>query len=387
MTSNRLTITDFTAGGADVVYPAYPSSQQCSTPFISKYTTEIAALAEVGRWLSSTDSRTTMILPPEANIPFVREQDWIENIDPPSVIFSPNPLNLLKNSFSRDTRVATQYPFCHNSVLKRFFYDPEVCYHVNDKTRIHDISKAIPERELVKRRYVKSFVSKNLPCVLKKVTPSAGGDGIFICRTTDDIGKIDLFLGHDKACIVEEYIDDTEINVQFLLPQKEEEEVVPIGHAIKRVSAAGVYLGGRIDQSEKFSDLSPSLQGILLEACRNLRNLGVVGTVGFDVWMEKELIFDVNARLNGNTGWHGSKHAIASHFGHTLLKTVSILSKNPQDDIGALKAATKSGILAVSGGAILGNELKVYAAILGDDDDHLMSNEKYLTKRASISIR
>lgn len=379
----RLSMNEF-LGAPNFSYsicPTYPDTQQHKYASFFNADTKLDGKANTGRWLSTADEHGMLVLYAENKIPFVLTQPWLNAKRKNNIIYSKTPIQNLINQVRLGNKAFTQHPFSEEILFNNYLYDAKVACYANDKSKLSDFTDHHPKRKICHTIELPNILKDLIaPCIIKKSSASAGGDGICICRNQDDIKKITKFLKGANQFIIEEFIEnDIEINAQFIINQNG--TITPLGFAEKRVKN-GIFLGGLINTNTSIESLDQELRIILYNCVNKLKNIGVIGTVGLDVWEKNKKIFDINARLNGNTGWHGNKESISNFYGTTLLKTISIMGSTIT--INDLKTLIKKGVIVVSGGAIESGQFKLYAGIPGNTIEEISKNEKIIAGKNII---
>lgn len=201
-------------------------------------------------------------------------------------------------------------PFLDPALRHLYQIPPDVIVWLNDKL---NLPRYIPASFLA-RRYAcfpdgSSFAAHNgtmpLPCVMK-VSSSASGDGVRLCRTTADFASAQTeYAALSSTIIVEECLDVARsFSIQFGIPFNGEADSEIIGISEQLTTPEGEFVGGIIDPTMLFSTLDGLNQLLLGDVLPMVRRMGWYGVGGFDVLLARSgkfYIVDPNFRMTAMT--------------------------------------------------------------------------------------
>ena len=199
-------------------------------------------------------------------------------------------------------------PFTDPALNAYYQISPELLFLVNDKKKM---AEYIPASELPKKygfyqtgaEFAATSDTIPTPCVVK-ISSSAGGTGVAICRTPEDLENAKKrFSTLEDRIFAEQFIEPKHnLCVQFGIPSDASKPCEIIGFHEQIVKPDGTFLGGIVDPEQKLSckeKLYASLTDTILP---NLRKLGWYGIGGFDVLIDKDdniYWIDPNMRMTG----------------------------------------------------------------------------------------
>lgn len=203
-------------------------------------------------------------------------------------------------------------PFLDQDLWECYQISPELSTYLNDKKNMFDYISAthLPERYALYENgklFAASDTLVPLPCVVK-VSSSASGDGVRMCKKWEDISLAKLeFKDIRSTIIVEKYIDFFyNLGVQFAVPYDSLQPIEIVGVNEQLVTPAGEYLGAIIDERKQYPFLD-KIKGVLLEEILpKVRANGWYGVGGFDVLLGKDNQFyfiDSNFRMTAMTAY------------------------------------------------------------------------------------
>lgn len=186
-----------------------------------------------------------------------------------------------------------------------YWMDADLLNYLNSKAYLSEIvpKQFIPKRTVVESNYLQKELKKwTLPLVLKPGddTPTAGGYGVQICHTDEQLEKAKkLFMQEgSKSVIIEKYVEELE-NYSCQYAYSEKIGLQYLGTSVQITNDEGLYAGNVI-----VSDVPEQV----IEAGRQIMQVGIdkgyVGVAGFDLlWTADGQVqaIDLNFRLNGST--------------------------------------------------------------------------------------
>ena len=203
-------------------------------------------------------------------------------------------------------------PFLDEQLISKYQIPPAVAIWCNDKKNmpLYIDSEYLPTRFAVfegGKAFVESTTTLPLPCVVK-VSSSAGGDGVRICRTPLMLSAAKKRFQHIQGTIfIEQYIHAScNIGVQFGIPFDASQPIRVVGFNRQLTTQQGEYLGAMIDTRTvppSFPAITHVLQDQILP---RIREKGWYGVGGFDVLIDaqgKFYFIDSNFRMTAATSY------------------------------------------------------------------------------------
>lgn len=248
-------------------------------------------------------------------------------------------LQLLQLFREKDQRVVMQYPHPKKEVPEDLYWvKPDVIEYVNDKNKIDELvpSDYVPERKTISYKQMKEEIdNKELtaPVVLKTGDgePTAGGFGVKICTTEEDMLEAIEFFKQTPEIIVEQHIDyHSNICVQYACNTKG--EITYLGNTEQIVSEGGNHKGSWVNVTADMMDAATEAGK---EIMKNAYEKGYVGIAGFDVvFTDTHFYFiDLNFRMNASTGALLLSESIYHTFGKDEIRLNSWTSNLEFDDM------------------------------------------------------
>ncbi|PHK49088.1 L-aspartate--L-methionine ligase LdmS [Staphylococcus edaphicus] len=251
---------------------------------------------------------------------------------------------LKKLAQEQQKKIYFQYIHGEDILTKDYYaLDKDIFVALNNKARIPEWTnnKFLPRREVVKIEDFEAAVSLwEFPFVLKPGDdlPTAGGYGVMICYTEEDLAKAKIRIANAKSetdtIIIEQKVE-AKANYCVQFAYSENEGIRYIGTSKQLTDAYGYYSG-----NQNASDVPEHV----IQAGREIMEIGVskgyFGVAGFDLLLDdNEDVFaiDLNFRQNGSTsmlllepllqdGYHKFYSYISpcdnEHFFTTILKYV-----------------------------------------------------------------
>lgn len=186
-----------------------------------------------------------------------------------------------------------------------YWMDAKLLNYLNSKAYLSEIvpKEFIPKRSVVTSDQLHKELKKwTLPFVLKPGddTPTAGGYGVQICHTEEQLEKAKKLFTQEgaKSVIIEKYVKELE-NYSCQYAYSEKVGLQYLGTSVQITDEEGLYAGNII-----VSDVPEQV----IEAGKKIMQAGVdkgyVGVAGFDLlWTADGEVraIDLNFRLNGST--------------------------------------------------------------------------------------
>lgn len=203
-------------------------------------------------------------------------------------------------------------PFLDRELERYFQIPPDLSVWFNDKK---NLPAYIPTAHLPER-YASFDNGKNFsedgqnfpfPCVVK-VSSSASGDGVRICRTSEDLSKAKKeFIRIRGTIIVEEYIQSAyNVGIQFGIPSNASQPIEIIGINEQLTTAYGEYLGAVVNFHEKIPFVDMIYHVMLSTILPYVRRSGWYGVGDLDVLIREDGHFyfiDCNFRMTAMTAY------------------------------------------------------------------------------------
>lgn len=204
-------------------------------------------------------------------------------------------------------------PYNDESMSKSYQIRPAIIGWLNDKL---NMSHYIPNELLPKRLaffssgrgLAEAARSLDLPCVIK-VSSSSSGDGVYICRSPEDINHAVKQLNNLGVKIfVEEYIEaQRNYGLHFGIPANPDKPIDIIGANEQVTTPAGAFIGGKISSTELPNELKTAAKTLKNHILPTVRALGWHGVGCFDVIMTADgqpRFIDCNFRMTGMSAYH-----------------------------------------------------------------------------------
>ena len=221
-------------------------------------------------------------------------------------------------------------PFLDADLEDCFQISPSLSVWLNDK---NNIPEYIPS-DCYPRRFVTFPNGKalnaadcvfSLPCVIK-VSSSASGDGVLICRKEEDFARAKKkFKSVRQTIFIEEYINYVHnIGIQFGISFDRRKPIKIIGVNEQITTEDGEYMGAIIDRQQRISGVEKIYKLLLDDILPAVRKKGWYGVGGFDVLIDQSGHFyfiDCNFRITAMTAYmyqiknHEIKNSVASFTG------------------------------------------------------------------------
>jgi hypothetical protein len=213
----------------------------------------------------------------------------------------------IKNNVKQGSLVMSQ-PYTDPELTQYYQIAPAKTAYLNDKYNMPDYIDAewLPKR-------LRTFTSGvdllehteaiPLPCVLK-ASSSSSGDGVHICKTTDELERAaqDFKSLHERI-IVEEYIQIKEnYCILFGIPHDATLPADFIGCNEQVIGTNGTFLGGRVPANKLPESARASVKYTLDVLVPRIRSMGWYGIFGLDVLVDaadRNYIIDPNFRMTG----------------------------------------------------------------------------------------
>ncbi|HSX53451.1 MAG TPA: hypothetical protein VLF90_03745 [Patescibacteria group bacterium] len=204
-------------------------------------------------------------------------------------------------------------PYTDNSIAHMYQIPAQLSTWINDKNNMDQYidPKNLPKRQAVYidgEQFGAYHNEIKLPCVVK-VTSSSSGDGVYICRTEQDMEHAMDELRDIKSTIfVEQYIEAKKnYGIHFGIPYDHTKPIDLIGVNEQLTTKDGEFMGGIIETVALPTELLP-LEGYLLdEVLPKIRDMGWYGVGCFDVLCDDQdrlYLIDANFRVTGMSAYH-----------------------------------------------------------------------------------
>lgn len=207
----------------------------------------------------------------------------------------------------RERSLVMAQPFDDEHLRDRCAIDPDVTRWLNDKANMREYIPGayLPETyaSYASGTAFAADVQNYTPCVVK-VASSSSGDGVAVCRLTEDLAMARRkFKDVRGSIIVQEYIESQEnLCVQFGIPAGPEKPVEVIGATRQLTSPMGEFLGGVISQQ---NGIPPTMRDLLVNRilpavrARGWYGIGAIDALIIDD--ERYKFIDPNFRMNATT--------------------------------------------------------------------------------------
>ncbi|WP_212772491.1 ATP-grasp domain-containing protein [Polycladomyces abyssicola] len=207
---------------------------------------------------------------------------------------------MLRKLSKRNEKIVLQYLHPPGELNeKSYWIQPDLLAYLNNKASIDQL---VPEENRPFRSVIKpSEIPHQLPIVIKVASdePAAGGDGVVICRTEEDLRYACQMFKDAESVVVEEFLPIVRnYCVQFVVTAKG--EILYIGSSEQVVNERGRYMGNWFDRREVPEEVILTGRKIIERA----KMLGYVGVAGFDIVITQEghcYVLDLNFRLNSSS--------------------------------------------------------------------------------------
>jgi len=219
--------------------------------------------------------------------------------------------NALKLQISPGELVMAQ-PYIDKELTNLYQIDPNLTIYLNDKKNIPDLA---PEANIIPQygSYANGAEFSNmetekcpLPCVIK-VSSSSAGDGVRICKKTEDIEKAKFdFRTIEGNIIVQKYIKQAkDIAVDFAIPHDPNSPMEIIGLSEQITGENGDYLGGSFCKKDENKSVIRKIHKTILEKILpKMQKMGWYGVGAIDVLVDNNEDFyfiDFNCRMAATT--------------------------------------------------------------------------------------
>ncbi|QLK86536.1 ATP-grasp domain-containing protein [Staphylococcus sp. 17KM0847] len=210
---------------------------------------------------------------------------------------------------------------------EHYAMDKQIFIDLNNKARIPEWTggKYLPKREIVSFDDFESTVRRwSLPLVIKPgdELPTAGGYGVMICYTQEDleqaIGRVKKAREATETLIIEQCIDAVE-NYCVQFAKHPDKGIVYLGAAKQLTNAYGFYNG-----NTNVQDVPQQVIEAGYELMQKGVDKGFIGIAGFDLLVDAQddvYAIDLNYRQNGSTSMlllepvlSGKYHKFYSYF-------------------------------------------------------------------------
>ncbi len=199
------------------------------------------------------------------------------------------------------TQLVMQYPYPEEQLSdSKYWVKPKTLRFLNNKAFLDIL---FPANMVLPYQYIAASepIPKKLelPCVVKVAsdTPTAGGYSVVMCATRADVvAAQQRFSGH--ALLLEKKLVAQSISLQFAMPQ--EGEPIFLGVTEQIVSPEGRFQGNWLAVDVP---CPPAVVAACAEVMRQAQKLGYFGFAGFDVLLENDhgFVVDANFRLTAAT--------------------------------------------------------------------------------------
>ena len=284
----------FSARPAQEINPWMPSNEKLNA--LSARETLIADVPVLVH--AATQTAKARKLFELASIPFPKQ---------PYVYNSKKEYDDILKQWSKDGKeVVLQYIHSKKTIDRNAYWmDAELLNYLNSKAYLREIvpEKYVPEREVIESKDLDKVLQNwELPFVLKPgdETPTAGGYGVQICHTEEQLTEAKKLFTQEGAdhVIIEKYVEEIE-NYSCQYAYSENIGLQYLGTSVQITDDEGVYAGNVM------VDNVP--EGVIKAGCEIMRagvEKGYIGIAGFDLlWTEDREVkaIDLNFRLNGST--------------------------------------------------------------------------------------
>lgn len=166
-----------------------------------------------------------------------------------------------------------------------------------------------PERQAAfsdGKLFMNSIQEFNFPCTVK-ITTSASGDGVRICRNKRELAKVKKeWENVEQEILIEDFIKAKKnIGVQFGILPDPSREIEIIGWSEQVVTKEGEWLGGIIDYTKSTPEIDGLSKLLKEDILPQIRDRGWYGVGGMDVLIgrnkKRYFFIDCNFRVTGMT--------------------------------------------------------------------------------------
>lgn len=239
--------------------------------------------------------------------------------------------DVLKKWSAERKQIVLQYIHDVDTVDRdAYWMDAELLNYLNSKAYLRDIvpDKYVPEREVVSSKQLAEALKRwELPFVLKPgdETPTAGGYGVQICHTNEQLEVAKALFTQEGAenVIIEKYVEEiANYSCQYAYSPKIGLQY--LGTSVQITDDEGIYAGNVM-----VSDVPEAVIQAGLEIMQSGVDKGYIGVAGFDLlWTAEGEVraIDLNFRLNGST----SMLMYADSLGHPAAKFFTYDSVSPE---------------------------------------------------------
>lgn len=208
-------------------------------------------------------------------------------------------------------------PYLEEELCAQYSIAPALTNWLNDKKNLPSFvpSSYLPERYATFKNgleFAESPLQLPIPCVVK-ISSSSGGDGVRICRTSDQLLQARKFFRMTESdIIVEECITVvSNFGIQFGIPADPAKDIKLIGVSEQLTTPEGAFIGGIIDPSKLFTRIDGVNDLLLHHILPTIREFGWYGIGGVDILVdnrERFFIVDPNFRTTGMTAFLFAAH-------------------------------------------------------------------------------
>lgn len=296
----------FSARPAHEINPWMPSNEKLNA--LSARETLIADVPVLVHEATQTDKAKKLF--DLASIPFPEQPYTYKNKEEYNAI--------LKQWGDEKKEVVLQYIHGKKTIDRdAYWMDAKLLNYLNSKAYLREIvpEKYVPEREVIDSKDLeKALEHWELPFVLKPgdETPTAGGYGVQICHTEEQLAEAKKLFTQEGAdhVIIEKYVKEIE-NYSCQYAYSENIGLQYLGTSVQITDDEGVYAG---------NVMIDNVPEAVIQAGREIMQAGVdkgyIGIAGFDLlWTEEGEVkaIDLNFRLNGSTSMLMYAEALDSH--------------------------------------------------------------------------
>lgn len=158
------------------------------------------------------------------------------------------------------------------------------------------------------RELIKAAQSITPPCVIK-VSSSSSGDGVYICKSVQDLSNAVNKLKNIKSTIViQQHIDAVKnYGIHFGIPYDIKQPIEIYGINEQLTTDQGEFIGGIIRSTEFPVELTRIKTYLKNEVLPGIRRMGWYGIGGFDVLLDSKkhpYFIDSNFRMTGVSAYH-----------------------------------------------------------------------------------
>lgn len=204
-------------------------------------------------------------------------------------------------------------PYTDPEIESLFQIPPSITTWLNDKSNM----KNYISEDLLPKRYAiypngAAFANKYeevvLPAVIK-ASSSSSGDGVYICRTKEDVENAVKNLGNiTRVVLVEQFIDiKTNYAIHFGIPHDKKGSIDIIGINEQLTTPEGEFIGGFIRSAEIPKVLHKAVKHLQESVLPKVREMGWYGIGGIDILCDSSdntYFIDPNFRITGMSAFH-----------------------------------------------------------------------------------